>query len=239
MTAHPAAARLRCRALVAPATGPAGALQAVRAATRGVHDSLDALLPDGLRRRGDYQRYLAALLPLADRLARGWRDDWPAHLRDWHAPQRSARLRHDIEVLADADDASAEPCDARGAPGSAPWSAPWSPRSAPPSARRHDTTSPPIATTPAEWLGGCYVLEGSALGARILARDLDGLAEQYPEVADARRFIDRLTDDPGRWRRFTRLLDALPAADIDAATSGARAGFALVHAGLSGQGDAR
>lgn len=216
MPAHSAAIQARGRTLPV-----SGALQAVRSATRDTHDALDALLPHGLRRLHDYRRYLGALLPLADWLVRGWRAGWPDHLGSWHAPQRLAHLRQDIDALDRAPDARAH------VPGPLP-----SPR-----AIAAGSTAATAGATPASWLGGCYVIEGSALGARILARDLDGLALEHPGVAGARRFIDQLTLDPGRWRRFTQVLDALPADDIGAATSGACAGFALVHAGLAGQGD--
>ena len=83
------------------------------------------------------------------------------------------------------------------------------------------------------WLGGTYVIEGSALGARLLSRDVTALAREHPEVSGARRFLDHVTRDPPRWGRFVRLLDALPDRHAGAATSGARDGFAIVHARLA------
>lgn len=94
---------------------------------------------------------------------------------------------------------------------------------------------PPPAATPAEWLGGCYVIEGSSLGARLLSRHVDQLAADAPTVTGARRFLDHLTADPVRWRRFSRLLDGLPASQAADAVAGARTGFGLVHARLSTQ----
>lgn len=87
------------------------------------------------------------------------------------------------------------------------------------------------------WLGGCYVIEGSALGARLLARHAAGLADTHPEVRGARRFLDHITRDPRRWGRFVRLLEALPDGHAGETTSGARDGFAIVHARLA-MGDA-
>ncbi|MBB1471646.1 biliverdin-producing heme oxygenase [Luteimonas sp. MC1782] len=92
------------------------------------------------------------------------------------------------------------------------------------------------AVTPAEWLGGCYVMEGSALGARVLARDVDALERSHPEVAGARRFMRHLARDPRRWRCFAGLLDALPAEAVADAVRGARRGFAMVHRNLDPHG---
>ena len=91
----------------------------------------------------------------------------------------------------------------------------------------------PASTDSAHWLGGCYVIEGSALGARLLARHAAELARAHPEVDGARRFLAHVTSDPPRWGRFVRLLDALPERDAARATSGARDGFAIVHARLA------
>lgn len=195
---HPAAAPRTGRGQ----TSVPGALAQVRAATRGTHEALDALLPFGLRHLADYRRYLAALRPLAEWLALGWRPGWPAQLACWHDAARLDALRHDVRALG----LPADP-----GPGPRP------------------------AATPAEWLGGCYVIEGSALGARLLSRHLDRLAPGAPEVAGARRFLDHLTADPVRWRRFSRLLDGLPAGQAGDAVAGARTGFGLVHARLAAQ----
>lgn len=93
------------------------------------------------------------------------------------------------------------------------------------------------AATPAEWLGGCYVMEGSALGARVLARHVDALAQTHPQVAGARRFMRHLARDPRRWRCFAGRLDALPAEAVADAVRGARRGFALVHRNLDPHGE--
>lgn len=94
-------------------------------------------------------------------------------------------------------------------------------------------TTAAAAPTRAHWLGGCYVIEGSALGARLLSRHAAGLAEDHADVRGARRFLCHITSDPPRWGRFVHLLDALPDGDARAATSGARDGFAIVHSRLA------
>lgn len=90
--------------------------------------------------------------------------------------------------------------------------------------------SAPRAPNLAAWLGGCYVIEGSAMGARLLVRDLAA----HPRTAGrgpARSFLDGHLADPGRWRRFRQALaGALAPADLPAALRGARQGFALVAA---------
>lgn len=88
------------------------------------------------------------------------------------------------------------------------------------------------ASSSAEWLGACYVLEGSSLGARLLARDLDRLQPRHPALAGARSFIDALIAEPPRWARFKQLLDSLPDSAAAPALRGARRGFGLVEAPL-------
>ena len=96
------------------------------------------------------------------------------------------------------------------------------------------SAAPPaaVASSAAEWLGGCYVVEGSALGARLLIRDLDRMQQRHPQLAGARSFLDAHTADPRRWARFRNTLDALPDDSAAAALRGARRGFALVHSHL-------
>lgn len=90
-------------------------------------------------------------------------------------------------------------------------------------------SSPNTAASAAEWLGGSYVLEGSAMGARLLARDLDRLQSSQPLIAGARSFIDSLVGDPRRWARFRHVLDSLPDHHAAAAMRGALRGFGIVE----------
>lgn len=81
-----------------------------------------------------------------------------------------------------------------------------------------------------EWFGGCYVMEGSALGGRLLLRQAETAARADPAIAGALRFLRHHTADPSRWRRFVAALDAVEAGRIDDVVRGARRGFALTHA---------
>jgi len=73
----------------------------------------------------------------------------------------------------------------------------------------------PVPASRAEALGMLYVLEGSTLGGRELAKRLDHLFG--PGTIAGRRFFSGRAADTGRaWRAF---LDRLERAEIDAATS--------------------
>jgi len=64
----------------------------------------------------------------------------------------------------------------------------------------------PATSSPAEALGCAYVLEGSLLGGRVIARSLR--ARLGPALGGATRYLEAGGDDvPQRWRRFGRLLD--------------------------------
>lgn len=184
--------------LAARTAGGTGVLQQVRTATRAAHDAIDALLPFGLRDLPSYRRYLGALLPLAEWLARADRGAWPEAAGAWHDAARLECLRADCARLG--VDAAA------------------------------DGESRPHGWL--HWLGGCYVIEGSALGARLLSGHAAELARADAGVREARRFLAHITSEPPRWRRFVHLLDALPEGDAAAVATGARDGFAIVHARL-------
>ena len=88
---------------------------------------------------------------------------------------------------------------------------------------------------PAQWMGGCYVIEGSALGARLLSRDVAAM----PAVGAAglpHGFLARLLGDPGRWPRFRTALGAMPGSARPALLDGAALGFALVAGALAMEG---
>jgi heme oxygenase len=75
-------------------------------------------------------------------------------------------------------------------------------------------------------LGALYVAEGSMLGGRVLARQLDYLFGREP---DGRRFFIGRADDRASWQRLNDALagDLRDDAAIAAAIQGAQASFAL------------
>jgi heme oxygenase len=70
--------------------------------------------------------------------------------------------------------------------------------------------------------GILYVLEGSALGARVLTRRAAALG--YSDTFGARHLAQQ-TSRADAWPRFVSLLDTLPEAHIDDAIAGARMTF--------------
>lgn len=86
----------------------------------------------------------------------------------------------------------------------------------------------------AEWIGASDVVEGSALGGRPLLRQAEALANDDPRVGDALSFLRQHTCDARRWPRWIAMLDGLDHAAMEQAVAGARTGFALAHARLSG-----
>ncbi|MBO9769035.1 MULTISPECIES: biliverdin-producing heme oxygenase [Xanthomonas] len=92
---------------------------------------------------------------------------------------------------------------------------------------------PASAEDAARW-GMLYVIEGSQLGGRVIARSL---RKQQPALAGALRYFEMADDDPAGWRRFQAALDrrlATPSAR-DAAIDGAQAMFAHFHACLAAE----
>lgn len=84
------------------------------------------------------------------------------------------------------------------------------------------------AETQSEQLGLLYVLEGSALGARILFRRAEQLG--LTETHGARHLAGQVSD-PRRWRNFLTMLESLGDIDQGLAIRSARACFsaALTH----------
>ncbi|WP_420409281.1 biliverdin-producing heme oxygenase [Hoeflea sp.] len=78
--------------------------------------------------------------------------------------------------------------------------------------------------TSARRLGAFYVLEGSALGARLLVRRAEaiGLSADF-----GARHLARQSSAPRRWRAFLAVLEDLPANDHEAAVAAARDTFRL------------
>ena len=82
---------------------------------------------------------------------------------------------------------------------------------------RPDVPAPPSLASPAAQAAACYVLEGSALGARLLARR----AAHIGFTADhGARHLAAQTASPHRWRQF---LDWLESLDISAGQAAAAA----------------
>lgn len=75
-----------------------------------------------------------------------------------------------------------------------------------------------------EMLGAWYVLEGSALGARLLVGAAQALGYS---AAYGARHLHLQAEDRRRWPAFIALLDTAPAADIPSALAGAEATFRL------------
>ncbi|WP_371180804.1 biliverdin-producing heme oxygenase [Xanthomonas sacchari] len=86
---------------------------------------------------------------------------------------------------------------------------------------------PPAVDAGARW-GMLYVVEGSRLGGRVIARHL---RQSLPAAAPALSYFELGHADPAAWRHFQQLLElALPSAPLrQAAVDGARAMFAHFH----------
>jgi heme oxygenase len=80
-------------------------------------------------------------------------------------------------------------------------------------------------------LGVAYVLEGSALGARLLARRAAALGFDADHGA---RHLARQTSDMDRWKRFLGELDAIPAEDREQVIAGAASAFDFALAAYAG-----
>lgn len=92
---------------------------------------------------------------------------------------------------------------------------------------RPPTSSARIATDSDRLLGLLYVLEGSALGARVLferAKEL-GLTEAF-----GARHLDAQGSDIEGWRTFILILERATPFDLETATSASLATFALAEA---------
>ncbi|MEQ8481368.1 MAG: biliverdin-producing heme oxygenase [Hoeflea sp.] len=78
--------------------------------------------------------------------------------------------------------------------------------------------------TSARRLGAFYVLEGSALGARLLLRRAEAIGTNADFGA---RHLARQASDPMRWRSFLNVLENLPEDKHEAALAAARDTFSL------------
>ncbi|CAH2598676.1 bacteriophytochrome heme oxygenase BphO [Rhodovastum atsumiense] len=176
----------------------------LRRATAPVHAELERLLglPASVRDIDDYACCLRAHLglhePLEAALARF--GDWDAAGIDLPARRRAAALTVDLRALGH------DPAQVTRAP----------------------VEALPVLPTFHEALGALYVLEGSTLGGRVIARDLR--QRLGPDIAAALAFFDGRGDAAGSaWRGFCAALNAHGAAHPDAArrvVTGAQRSFA-------------
>lgn len=87
--------------------------------------------------------------------------------------------------------------------------------------------APPLPALPASWwMGGNYVLEGSALGARLLLRDVARLRQAAPDTPLA--FLEHHAQRSQRWPGFLAALAELRGSLREDAGRGARHAFGLV-----------
>ncbi|NJC02460.1 heme oxygenase [Xanthomonas sp. 3272] len=93
--------------------------------------------------------------------------------------------------------------------------------------------APAAGNDAARW-GMLYVIEGSQLGGRIIARTL---RKQQPALADALRYFELANDDPAGWRRFQAVLDQRldTSSAREAAIDGAQRMFAHFHTCLAAE----
>ncbi|MCI2244552.1 biliverdin-producing heme oxygenase [Xanthomonas sp. PPL568] len=86
---------------------------------------------------------------------------------------------------------------------------------------------PPVSAEAQRW-GMLYVVEGSRLGGRVIARQL---RQTLPAAAPALSYFELGHADPAAWRHFQQRLErALPTVPLQqAAVDGARAMFAHFH----------
>lgn len=95
-----------------------------------------------------------------------------------------------------------------------------------------DDGQAPLAADDAQAWGMLYVVEGSMLGGRVIARQL---RTHQPDLAGALAYYDLGSEDPAAWRRFQGCLETV--LDSDAArhqaAAGAQAMFAHFHHHLS------
>ncbi|HVI55368.1 MAG TPA: biliverdin-producing heme oxygenase [Luteibacter sp.] len=209
---------------MAGAVGSTPAHLLLREATRDAHEAAEAtagmrlLLAGELDDRG-YAGLLRAQLGLFDAWEAG-RRDWLAGLTEWRYVSRAALIEADLSAAAPIADESAPTQDMRRRSVGADFVGDESTPTQDP--HRRSVGADFVGDEAAYW-GELYVVEGSALGGRVIVRRL---RELYPELPH--HFYAVGENAPAGWRRFQSLLDrALPdEASQEAATLGAQRMFA-------------
>ncbi|AVJ29439.1 biliverdin-producing heme oxygenase [Achromobacter spanius] len=184
--------------------------QVLREGTRERHETLDqglALAEDHVD-RGHYLAYLRALLGWLEPLEqRLWQLDWPQSLRARERAGKTVWLHEDLNAAGDA--ASIVHCE----------------------------HSPQVAKADAYALGVAYVVEGSQLGGRFLAKRLQAVAPDLPQ-----RYLHGYGDQVGPlWKEFLLYLDSEAGAlgREAQALQGARDAFDSLTGWLRSQGALR
>jgi heme oxygenase len=196
------------------AAGARDALSVLREATRALHDAVEsAALPrrlmSGRVTLDDYRAFLQAHRPITE----AWASRCPAAVRRASGCDPESRLRAlhaDLAALAGAP--------SEGAP--------------PPVAQAQDAASFLWPDDAAEWWGALYVVEGSRLGGRVVARHLrERLGRAAPP---AFAYLDGdAAGNAAAWPvTIRRLQAALPPPRHAAAVRGALATFQRFHAAL-------
>jgi len=180
------------------------ALAALRAATAGLHASLEAGLPIARPHAGraEYAAHIAAMHGwLAPFEAALWRDEWPREIDAAERARKREWLEADIEI-ARADGFLAAPLQC--------------------------AMPAPTFDTLAQRIGWAYVVEGSTLGGRVLLARLRRTLHPWP----ARFLVAYGNEGARRWRDFLAVAErelSLPG-EIDAAARAAAKAFESLDA---------
>lgn len=184
--------------------------QVLRDGTRDRHEALDLglALAEGDVDRGNYLTYLRALLGWLEPLEqRLWNLDWPQRLRAGERAGKTAWLYEDLKAAGDATPIA------------------------------HCAHPPQVAAPDAYALGVAYVVEGSQLGGRFLAKRLQAAAPDLP-----RRYLRGYGEQVGPlWKDFLLYLDSEAGASGREAQAlqGARDAFDSLTVWLRSQGALR